>query len=182
MSLRIRALEDFKAFYKTISSDSTAVTGIQTGVRLEGLRQTNHPSTVRRPLGHGTPVENHPTVGQAAQVHAGSTAKLDPLPIGEGLGRRLGKKVAPIGFPSSHLKATGLTMRARSYDVEFFPQLLTQCDQAATAGMGTGLQPQHALSRPHGRHQSRQIVPMQLVEHMTDDQRAAGVRPGRIGF
>jgi hypothetical protein len=63
MRLRIRALEDFKAFYKTTPSDSTAVTGIQTGVRLEGLRQSNHPRPIRRPLGHGTPVENHPTVG-----------------------------------------------------------------------------------------------------------------------
>jgi hypothetical protein len=141
MSLRIRALENFKAFYKTTSSDSTAVTGIQTGVRLEGLRQTNHPGPIRSPLGYGTSIEDHPTVGQAAQVHAGAAPELDPLPIGEGLGRRLGKKVAPIGFPASHLKATGLTMRARSYDVEFFPQLLTQCDQAATAGMGTGLEP-----------------------------------------
>jgi hypothetical protein len=80
------------------------------------------------------------------------------------------------------LKSASLTVRTRSNDVKFFPQLLAQGDQASTAGMGAGFQPQDALGRSHGRHQSGQIVSMQFIEHMTDHQRGAGVYPGRIGL
>ena len=67
-------------------------------------------------------------------------------------------------------------------DVELVAQLFPQGDEATTAGMGAGLEPQDTLGRPHGRHQARQVVSVQLVEHMADHQRGAGPLPRGIGF
>lgn len=128
MHLRIRALQKLEAFHNPLTPCPAAEAGIEPGVWLERLRQPDHPRPFRRPLSHGTPIENHPTVGQTAQVHPGSTPELNPFPVSKGLGRGLGEKMTPISFPTGDLKSAGLTVRTRSNDVEFFPQLLTQSD------------------------------------------------------
>ncbi len=152
MHLGIRALQKLKTFHNAATSCPAAVAGVEPGVRLERLRQPDYSCPIWSPLGYGTPIENHPTVGQTAQVHPGTTPELNPLPVSKGFGRGLGEKMTPVGFPASDLESAGLPVRTRSNDVKLFPQLLAQGDQASTAGMGTGFQPQDALGRPHGRH------------------------------
>ena len=128
MHLGIRTLQKLEAFHTPLTPWTAAVAGVEPGVRLERLRQPNHPRPFRRPLSHGTPIENHPTVGQTAQIHPGSTPELNPLPVSKGLGRGLGEKMTPIGLPTGDLKSAGLTVRTRSNNVKFFPQLLAQSD------------------------------------------------------
>jgi hypothetical protein len=128
MHLGIRALQKLEAFHNPLTPCPAAVAGVESGIRLERLRQPDYPCPIWSPFGHGTPIENHPTVGQTAQVHPGSTPELNPLPISEGLGWGLGEKMAPVGFPASDLESAGLTVRTRSNDVKLFPQLLAQGD------------------------------------------------------
>ena len=79
MGLRIRALEKLQSFHDPAVPCPATVAGVESSVRLEGLRQPDHPRPIRSPLGYGTSIEDHPTVGQAAQVHAGAAPVFQPV-------------------------------------------------------------------------------------------------------
>ena len=127
MGLRIGPFGNLQALHEAGLARPGTVAGFESGVGLEGLGQADDPRPGGIPGSHRAPIEDQPTVGQAPQIDARPAAELDPLPIGEGLGRSLGEEVAPIGGALRAGEGADFRVCAGGYGSERFAECIADC-------------------------------------------------------